>query len=68
MSANNRLLSYFELKALPPEKLIQYVMQGGIDTKIIKKSMKVDWDSEAYLNKRRAVILKRSRASASIPD
>jgi hypothetical protein len=64
MSANNRLLSYFELKALPPEKLIQYVMRGGLDTKIIRKSTKVDWDSEAYLNKRRAIILQRSRASA----
>lgn len=56
IGCEDRLLSYWELKDKPSKYLQDYVMNGS-HMEYDKKTPKVEWKSEAYLNWRRLKLL-----------
>ncbi len=61
--ANDRLLSYYEIKKRPREQLIEYVTNGSVKLRGVKANSSRDFDSETYRNRRRRSILARNAQS-----
>ena len=59
MGANNRLLSYYELREYPRERVEAYV-RNGWDKTYIRKQPKADWKSRRYLAYRSMKLLERT--------
>lgn len=55
----HRLLSYFELRDYPPEKIRQYVKYGMEDPKYTRTQPPVQWDGRRYTIYRRIKLLDR---------
>ncbi len=57
--ADNRLLSYYELRDKPDHYLKEYVEHGIIDGPYVQRTPSVNWNSETYLVYRFQKFLKR---------